>query len=214
MGPLLKYCGNHSLSDFEQSSQSKANYIGAVFVKSKRQVTATQLKQWLSKVDWNPEQKLVGLFVNPAIEELEYVLSEINLDIIQLHGAETVKEVELIKNNLDIPLWKVIHHEDGAWQTMKEYAPYVSAFVVDSKVKGHWGGTGQTFDWNHIPNYIKEGNRLGIPVFIAGGIHPENVAQLVAYQPDGIDVSSGIEQNGQKSLEQMKRLEERIENYE
>ncbi len=214
MRPLLKYCGNHSLSDLQQVRDSEADYVGVVFASSGRQVTATSLALWLNKVTLNNKQKLVGLFVNPTLEEITNVIKEVPLDIIQLHGTETPEFVAEIKEKCQLPLWKVIHHEIDALKKMEAYSSIVTAFVIDSKVKGAWGGTGITFDWSHIPTYIQEGRRLNLPVFIAGGINGENISDLLTYEPDGIDISSGIERNGMKDIDEMKRIEKRINNHE
>lgn len=211
MKPLLKYCGNHSEDDLLASFSSKADYVGVVFVESKRMVTPNQLKNWLRAVPNRETKKLVGLFVNPTLDEIEKTLNDVPLDIIQCHGHETPNLIEEMKNQFQLPVWKVIHHSELGWRTMELYQDSVSAYIIDSKVKGQWGGTGQRFDWGHIPLYIKEGQRLKKPVFIAGGIHPNNVEELLEYQPNGIDLSSGIEVNGRKDREMMKLLEERIE---
>ncbi|WP_096200929.1 phosphoribosylanthranilate isomerase [Bacillus sp. FJAT-45350] len=214
MRPLLKYCGNHSLADLQHVVKSNADYIGVVFAESKRRVTPLELFTWLAEVKLRPEQKLVGLFVNATFSEIENVISKIPLDIIQCHGNETVSVVRELKEKLNLPIWKVIHHDEEAVQTMEQYAPFVSAYVIDSKVKDQWGGTGQVFDWSHIPSYIDEGIHLNRPVFIAGGINGENVHELVAYQPDGIDISSGIEEDGSKSSVKMTEIEKRITEHE
>lgn len=214
LNPKLKFCGNHSQQDIALAVQSRVSYIGVVFAESKRKVTARDVDKWIKAHPLQPKQKLVGLFVNASISEIASVLSHVSLDIIQLHGNETVEQVNMISKQVTVPLWKVIHHEPQAWLKMEQYAPFVDGFVIDSKVKGQWGGTGSTFDWSHLPSYIETGKKLARPTFIAGGIQASNIAELLAYQPDGIDVSSGIEENGKKSFERMKQIEERIELYE
>ncbi|WP_026673049.1 phosphoribosylanthranilate isomerase [Alkalihalobacterium bogoriense] len=214
MNPKLKFCGNHSQQDIALAVQSRASFIGVVFAESKRKVTASDVAKWIKSHPLQREQKLVGLFVNASLEEITSVLSGVSLDIIQLHGNETIEQVEMLSKQLAVPLWKVIHHEQQAWLKMEQYAPFVDGFVIDSKVKGQWGGTGTTFDWSHLPSYIETGKKLARPTFIAGGIQPSNIAELLVYQPDGIDMSSGIEEKGKKSSELMKQIEERIESYE
>jgi phosphoribosylanthranilate isomerase len=73
--------------------------------------------------------------------------------------------------------------------------------------------TGVSFDWTYIPTYLNEGKKQGVPVFIAGGINPDNIEHVLDYQPDGIDVSSGIEENGRKSRKLIRQLEERMNRY-
>ncbi|KGP73691.1 phosphoribosylanthranilate isomerase [Pontibacillus yanchengensis] len=199
-GPMVKLCGNKSLEDFQKSQASGAPYLGVIFAESKRQVLPEHLASWLKQTTLNDDQSTVGVFVKPTMNELETTLHLVDIDIIQLHGRETVVEILHIKEQFDLPVWKAIHHSDDAIEMMRLYQGVVDGFVVDAKVKGAWGGSGQQFDWNAVPAYIQEGRRQGVPCFIAGGITPENVKELYSYKPDGIDVSSGTETDGQKDV--------------
>ncbi|MEB1806836.1 MAG: phosphoribosylanthranilate isomerase [Bacillaceae bacterium] len=214
MRTKLKYCGNHSSQDVNNAINSQADYIGFVFAESKRKVTADDVNNWFRSAPANHTKQIVALFVNATISEIEEIVSKVHVDIIQCHGNETPELVQEIKQRVKKPIWKVIHHQEKAWQDMKAFAPYVDAFIIDSKVKGQWGGTGITFDWGHIPNYIEQGKTLQRPVFIAGGINPSNVGELLTYQPDGIDISSGIEKDGIKDKTLIKQIEERITNHD
>ncbi|WP_238457460.1 phosphoribosylanthranilate isomerase [Alkalihalobacterium alkalinitrilicum] len=210
MQTKLKYCGNHSLQDVGIVSSSKADYIGFVFAESKRKVSTESVSNWLKHVKHKRGKKIVALFVNATIMEIEEIILSVPIDIIQCHGSETPDHVRQLHRRVEKPIWKVIHHKENAWNEMKDYAPFVEAFIIDSKVKGQWGGTGVTFDWSHIPKYIEQGKILAKPVFIAGGINPSNIEQLLKYQPEGIDISSGIEVNGLKDKAMINQIEERI----
>lgn len=207
--PLLKLCGNHSEHDVNVAFASSAEYIGFVFAKSKRQVTREQLKQWLRN-EQNRQKRIVALFVNETIEKVQNQLEGINVDVIQCHGNEPPEYMIELKQRVKQSLWKVIHHKDDALETMKTYEGIVDGYVVDCKVGTQWGGTGVSFDWRHVPKYVEEGHRQGVPVWIAGGVNPQNVDDLLRYEPDGVDLSSGIENEGQKSLNLIRQLEERM----
>lgn len=209
--PQIKYCGNHSLHDLQVTTNSKADYLGIVFAReSKRCVTAEQAAGWLNQQPLNDRQKLVGLFVNATAEEIQFVLKQVPLDFIQCHGVETPETVKKIGEETGLPVWKAIHHDENALELMKSYKGAVQGFVVDCKVKGQWGGTGKSFDWSAVPKYTDEARRQGVPCFIAGGVRAENVTALLRYQPEGIDLSSGIEINGEKDETEIRRLEERL----
>jgi phosphoribosylanthranilate isomerase len=208
--PVIKYCGNHSLEDFTSTTNSSAHYIGVVFADSKRRVAANDVADWLKKAPLGNGQNLVGLFVNPSPEMIRSVVREIPIDIIQCHGTESKEDIRKIKSTLSLPVWKVIHHDDKALEKMQTFDGIADGYVVDCKVKGQWGGTGQSFDWEQVPRYLQEASRQGVRCFIAGGISADNVPDLLRYEPDGIDLSSGIERNGTKNPEKIKRLEERI----
>ncbi|GAE25074.1 phosphoribosylanthranilate isomerase [Halalkalibacter wakoensis JCM 9140] len=213
MRPLLKLCGNHSNQDTNRSLQSSADYIGFVFAKSKRQVTREKVQDWLSNTSKN-DKKIVALFVNERADQIEAALDGLPIDVIQCHGDESPEEVKEIKIRLALPIFKAIHHHEDALKRMKMFEGIASGYIVDCKVGNQWGGTGVSFDWTTIPSYLKEGKRQKVPVFIAGGIRPENVEEVLKYEPDGIDVSSGIEKNGMKSTELISLLEERVKSYD
>ncbi|WP_319830082.1 phosphoribosylanthranilate isomerase [Bacillus solitudinis] len=207
--PLLKLCGNHSEGDVHVSSASGAEYLGFVFAKSKRQVNNEQLRNWLEKADTHGK-KIVALFVNADEETIKNEIKGLPIDIIQCHGTESVELVQSIKENTKLPVWKVIHHQENALETMRTFQHTADGYVVDCKADGKWGGTGKAFDWSYVPVYVEEGKRQQVPVFIAGGVKPENVSELLAFKPDGIDLSSGIELKGYKSASLIRNLEERM----
>ncbi|MDE8562359.1 phosphoribosylanthranilate isomerase [Anoxybacillus rupiensis] len=209
MSVLLKYCGHQSLSDLQKGIKSCADYLGIIFAESKRKVDAHEAKTWLKMVDLGKKQ-LVGVFVNSSAEDIYAVTELLPLSVIQCHGTETVEQIAKIKAATDLPVWKAIHHSEEALSKMRQYATVADGYIVDSRVKGAWGGTGISFNWEAIPFYLEEANRQGVPCFIAGGITPDNVAQLLSYRPHGVDISSGIEENGKKSARKMMEIEKRV----
>lgn len=212
-GTIVKLCGNKSKEDLIHSAQSSATHLGFIFVPgTKRYVNATSLKEWIS--DIRPNQKIVGVFVEPPLHFIDYVLEHVPLDVIQLHGNETVPYILNVKETFQLPIWKAIHHGEEGLSHMRLFSGVVDGYVVDSKVKGAYGGTGVTFDWEAIPDYKKESERQGVSCLIAGGIQPNNVRNILAYQPQGIDLSSGIETNDQKDPIKIEALMREVEQYD
>jgi phosphoribosylanthranilate isomerase len=210
---LLKYCGNRSLEDVIVSARSAANYVGFIFAKSKRQVQADEVKQWLKAVRLK-DKKLVGVFVNAPISQIEAIIKEVPLSIIQCHGTETETQIYAIKERTRVPVWKVIHHSNSAVQKMKAFSGIADGYVIDTKVEGAWGGTGISFNWSYVPAYVEEAEKQGVKCFIAGGVRSENIEELLRFKPHGIDISSGIEENERKSSKKIERLEQKVREYE
>lgn len=175
MTVLVKLCGNRSLHDIQTVRTVDVDYIGVIFAESKRKAEPERLREWLFRYPLAPQQKLVGVFVHPDMKEVEYILDTVSLNVIQLHGNETPSYVLNVKETTGIPVWKAIRHQEKGIESMKSFEGLVDGFVIDSKVKGAWGGTGIQFDWNSVPEYTREAKRQGVPCFIAGGIRPENV---------------------------------------
>ncbi|KGX93990.1 N-(5'-phosphoribosyl)anthranilate isomerase [Pontibacillus halophilus JSM 076056 = DSM 19796] len=202
----VKLCGNRSQADYKKSVESGAPYIGVIFAESKRQVLPEAVNEWIKNHPPKPHQRIVGVFVNPSIQRIEEVLSLTRLDILQLHGNETEATILAIKERFPLPVWKAIPHHEKAVQQMKLYEGIIDGYVIDAKVQGAFGGTGISFDWSHVPTYINEGKRQGVPCFIAGGVRPENVDELLGYEPFGIDVSSGTETDEQKDTKKIESI--------
>lgn len=208
--PIVKLCGNRTLSDVAKTSSSNATHLGFIFVnRTKRYVRPEQVGRWIKKM--RPNQKLVGVFVNPTISELEEVLHFVPLDVIQLHGSETVSQLLKVKEATGLPVWKVIHHQEDGPAQMELFQGVADGYVIDSKVKGAHGGTGVQFDWAAVPSYKTLAQEQGVPFLIAGGVNPDNIAELLSYAPDGIDLSSGTETNEQKDIGKIQSIMKEVE---
>ncbi|GEN55497.1 phosphoribosylanthranilate isomerase [Halobacillus faecis] len=208
--PIVKLCGNRSLADVAKTSSSQASHLGFIFVRrTKRYVRPEYVGRWVKKI--RPKQKIVGVFIEPTIEEIEEILHFVPLDVIQLHGNETVSQLLRIKEAFGLPVWKVVHHQEVGIKQMEVFRGVADGYIVDSKVDGVSGGTGVRFDWEAVPTYQKEAYDQGVPCLIAGGIKPENVTALLHYRPDGIDLSSGIEIGDGKDIGKIQAITKEVE---
>ncbi len=212
--PLVKLCGIRSLSDLEKVVPFKPDYIGFIFAESKRRVKAEDAGRWMSYFDVTELPQAAGVFVNADEAEILRTAAEVPLDVIQLHGDETPEQVLQLKKKAGRKVWKALRYHNGILAEMKEYEGAADGFVIDAYVKGARGGTGISFSWEGVPELLKEAKRQQVPCFIAGGIRPENVDELLAFEPDGIDVSSGIETDEQKDVLKIGELMGKVEHDE
>ncbi len=176
------------------------DYLGFNFYpKSPRAVTVERAKGILKAVD--DSCKGVGIFVNSPREEVEAIVEACGLWAAQIHGDEDGDEFA----GAPIRLWRALkivpsglEPDPAAWA--------VDRYVVDAAVPGAYGGTGVTADWEAAKDVAER-----IPVLLAGGLTPENVAVAVrAVSPLGVDVASGVELGpGRKDHERMKAFVER-----
>ncbi|KHE67305.1 phosphoribosylanthranilate isomerase, partial [Halobacillus sp. BBL2006] len=146
-----------------------------------------------------------------TLDEIEEVLHFVDLDVIQLHGNETVSDLLKIKEATGLPVWKVIHHQNDGRKQMDLFQGVADGYVIDSKVKGAYGGTGVRFDWEAVPGYRDFALEQGVPCLIAGGINTENIGELLSHKPEGIDLSSGIEMNEQKDISKVQTIMKEVE---
>ncbi|KAJ3215737.1 bifunctional tryptophan synthase trp1 [Dinochytrium kinnereticum] len=138
----------------------------------------------------------VGVFQNHRFEDINRIVEAVGLDMVQLHGDE---EAALFSPLIRVPVIKAYHIFDGdSLQDIEKRvatgANHLVAVLLDTGVKSagsNQGGTGSVFDWKLAENLVKNSR---IPIWLAGGLTPENVSAAVKQvRPWCVDISSGIE---------------------
>lgn len=230
MSTLVKICGITKRETLTAIRHLPIDYIGFVFAASKRQVNqeqAAELQRELLSGSPDRRPRTVGVFVNPALAELERILHMASLDVVQLHGQESPEFCRQVKERFGVQVFKVLpvemevqslEHDGGEdnslYRMPDEYAGVIDALMLDTFDARAAGGTGKTFRWSVIPKYREWAVRAGIPLIVAGGLHLDNVAELIAeYQPHGVDVSSGVETDGQKDISKITTFVERVKQH-
>lgn len=189
----VKICGIKTRAALDCAVKAGADYIGLVFAPSRRQVSIKEAKQLLTNLP--KTVKAVGVFANSSLEELEAVLSQVPLDLLQIHG----RLPDGLFETIDLPIIQALAIGDS---DLPSYDPSASYLLFDAPQ----AGSGQPFDWQRL-----ETSQLSKPFFIAGGLTPDNVAQAIqTFQPYGVDVSSGVETNGQKDLNKIRQFIESV----
>ncbi|WP_150271081.1 phosphoribosylanthranilate isomerase [Paenibacillus tepidiphilus] len=215
---LVKICGLHSVEVLKSMQRIPLDYVGFVFAESRRKVTPQQAAEMIGELaDWKTEKPpgAAGVFVDPTADELKALLHIAPLDVIQLHGQESpafCRELKLAFPGIQV--WKALSvsgNAEPAESAVAGFAGTVDALLLDTYDPQGSGGSGKTFDWSLIPAYQQAAASYGLPLFVAGGLHPDNVAELLEnYSPDGVDVSSGVETGGIKDTAKMTAFVERV----
>jgi len=190
------------------AAEAGADYLGLVFAQSSRQInpkTAAGIVHAVKSNVVNPQ--MVGVFVNASEVDINFIAESCRLDWVQLSGDETWEFCTLIKK----PVIKTIHIFNNSpvkqlLDEIKKGFAYVAAdrlkILLDTRVKGSYGGTGTPFDWK-IAREVSE----HYPVFVAGGLSPDNIVQMLgAVKPWGVDVSSGVESSAKKDPEKIRQF--------
>jgi len=184
MRTRIKICGITRVEDALAAAAAGADAIGLIFYAgSSRHVTAERAAGIVGRLP--PFVTAVGLFVDPAEDEVREVLERAALDLLQFHGAETPEFCARFRR----PHIKALAAAPGV-DLLQSAAMYRDArgVLVDAYVPGAHGGTGVTADWDAIPG------TLPLPLVLAGGLTPDNVGQAVrTVKPWAVDVSSGVE---------------------
>ncbi|WP_058303839.1 phosphoribosylanthranilate isomerase [Gorillibacterium timonense] len=105
--------------------------------------------------------------------------------------------------------------DDDLFHKLMPYSGVVDAILLDTFDPVTIGGSGRTFPWTKIPPYREAAHRLGIKLIAAGGLNADNVCELLAIgQPDGVDVSGGVETDGSKDIDKIITFVGRVKVFE
>lgn len=178
------------------------DYMGFIFYpKSKRFVIDETVLDLIG--DYSKISK-VGVFVNSSLEEVEAKIKRHNLNLVQLHGEESVvfcKQCKKTKVAI-IKCFRIGVNFD--FMLLQPYLPVVDYFLFDTQTK-LYGGSGKTFNWQILENY-----QHTIPFFLSGGLSLENIPEIVKIKNDNmssLDLNSCFEkQAGIKDLALLKQL--------
>lgn len=209
--PKVKMCGISKVETIPAVVEAKPDYMGLVFAPSKRQVTVDQAKtlveelhkQYTKRYNNGAEQsnddeiKTVGVFVNETLDNLVTIATEVNLDVVQLHGDEDEAFIQSLKERTNVEVWKAVQIRSAA-DAEAWIDSSADMLLFDAYHKDERGGTGEVFDWSSLDEFER-------PFMLAGGIDSTNVARAIrTVRPYGIDISSGIETEGVKDDEKIK----------
>lgn len=199
----VKICGLREVDDALVAARAGADFLGIVFEPSSRRHLDMEEARHLVqsfRAEWNgKEPRWVGVFANQPLEEVNHLLSYCDLDLAQLSGRESLEYC----GKLVRPALKVFHVRNdaptqevlkGIRRSLTIYQKRGHMCMLDTFKEGILGGTGQVFDWKVARELAREHSFL-----LAGGLSPENVAEAIRQvRPWGVDVSSGVETDGQK----------------
>ena len=158
--------------------------IGLMFYeRSPRHVTLETASQIVGHLP--PFVVRVGVFVNPSEALVTEAIACCGLNLLQFHGDEPPD----FCTQFGVMSMKAFRIRDA--DSLKALPDYpTDAWLLDAFTPGQLGGTGERFNWD----LAVEATKLGRPIFLAGGLTPENVAEAVhRVRPFGVDVSSGVE---------------------
>ena len=173
---FVKICGLKTKEAVEAAVEAGADAIGFVFAPSSRQIDVTTAKRLSAHIPQSV--RIVGVFLSPSMEEIEEAL-DVGLTDLQIHHrTQSMEQLRIF----GLPIIDASTTETADVRLMDHPNP----------------GSGQVLDWGAI-------DRPQRPFWLAGGLSPDNVGQAIQLiQPDGVDVSSGVETDGVKDIEKIR----------
>ena len=205
----VKLCGFQSPEAAVAAVDAGADSIGLVFVPSARRCLSLEgAEELLAAVRAHAGERMpeiVGLFADQPEDDVNRTVERLGLDAVQLCGSEGVGYAKTLR----VPIYKVIAIDPevpiGAQMPkimvlQQRHTMAGHRIVVDTKVAGEYGGTGQRFDWELASELART-----FEMNLAGGLTPDNVGEAVrSVRPWGVDASSGIETDGEKDPEKVR----------
>lgn len=209
---VVKICGVRRLENALVAADAGADYVGIVFVPGRRRRVEPEAARVItdSLRELGPDApRSVGLFGDQPMDEVLDTIAVAGLDLVQLCGDEPVDYCRRVQEHAGVI--KVLHVPNDAdadaivnfSRRMEAYASAGCIVTLDSQVAGLHGGTGQSFDWRVAADLGAGGRQF----LLAGGLTPDNVGQAVAVaHPWGVDVSSGVETDGQQDPDKIRQF--------
>lgn len=212
----IKFCGIRREADIALVNRYRPDYIGLIFAAGKRQVTPERALELIDRLDAGIDK--VGVFVNEDPRRIADLVRDLRLDVVQLHGDETLSTWQALRSSLpaatqiwqrlgissdpDLARSQVAAHnlQLAYYQADPAFAAFLpDGWLLDTVHQGQTGGTGHSFDWPAAQALQISSMRI-----CAGGLNPQNVAQAIeALSPDIVDCSSGIERHLEKQSDLM-----------
>lgn len=206
----IKVCGLKYPKNQELISTLPIDYVGFIFYKKSKRYTlriSEKLPEHIQKV---------GVFVDAPLEEIISCMKNFKLDVIQLHGKESIGEIKELREKLKeknfhfTQIWKAVAIKDEAdLELASYYDNYVDVLLFDTKGPLP-GGNGVKFDWNLLDKIT-----LKSPLMLSGGIKIDDTTNIETLAKQnkiwGVDINSGFEINpGLKDLARIKRFVEEV----
>lgn len=206
MSVRIKICGVTSAADACRAVELGADAVGINFCAgSPREVTPTVAETILHALP--PFVEAVGVFLNQPLAEVWPIVNRLGrIRTVQWHGANPeMCDAYPVRY---VPAFNIRDTESmvavtGYLELCRGLNRLPAAILVDGHADGKHGGTGRTAPWELLADL-----KPGVPLILAGGLTPENVAEAIrVVRPYAVDVAGGVESApGRKDAEKMRRF--------
>lgn len=207
-GMWIKVCGIANRETAQAVAGLGPDAIGLNFYpRSPRCLSVDEAEQIVALLPETVEP--IGLFVNESAERIDAICRQCSITTVQLHGDEPEELLaEVLECNADYRLVRAFRVGEEGLSPLAESLDrlwrlkvMLHAVLLDARVAGLFGGTGETAPWSGIAEQYREDDWP--PLILAGGLTRDNVAEAVrSVRPWGVDVAGGVESSpGVKDLE-------------
>lgn len=205
----VKFCGINKPEYARMAINLGADYLGflvGITHLAEDKLTNAEAARLIDNIDFKGATPIAVTHLQSADIVIK-TMREINVSAVQLHDTISIDDIKKIRDAVSNSfIIKAVHvsSEKDSIEAVLKYEDYVDALLLDSRTKDRLGGTGLTHDWNISREIVKISKK---PIFLAGGLNPDNLKSAIEkVGPYGVDVNSGIENNGEKVYEKMKEF--------
>lgn len=209
----IKVCGMTQIDQVDKLADAGVTFAGFIFYpKSPRYVfkhmTTTQIRK-------ENNINKVGVFINAPVEEVLHMVDECRLHMVQLHGDESAKYCEKIADYVSVVKAFRLSDNDSVQWMIRPYMDVCDMFMFDTIGAGY-GGTGKKIDWNML-----QGQTIGKPFFLSGGIEPGDEEKLKTFAAEpvakalfAIDINTKFELTaGIKQMDKVRVFANNLKDY-
>jgi phosphoribosylanthranilate isomerase len=191
---FVKICGITRLKDARAAMRAGANAVGFIFAGSPRRISPSKARKIAAHI--HPAVRRFGVFVDAPMEKILALVDEVELDGVQLQGAEPPETLEALRRaRPELFLAKVVRPLGKDWPKLASRFSADAIFVDSRNVLNPRASS------RPIPLSWLAGAGISHLV-VGGGLTPENVSGVVSeIRPWGVDVSGGVEESpGRKDV--------------
>jgi phosphoribosylanthranilate isomerase len=198
----VKFCGTASFADMRSAIDAGCDAVGfimGVTHQSSDFVTPAEAARMIRHLP--PFIEPVAVTHLQETEDLIGLVNDSHCTTLQIQNIVEPSEIDIIRDALPyLKIVKAVHvMDESAIRTGKRYEPYADALILDTRTREKLGGTGIPHDWNISAKIVANS---AIPVILAGGLTPENVAEAIRkVRPYGVDVHTGVRKDGIRNPE-------------
>ena len=185
--PRVKLCGITRPEDAELAAEVGAWAIGFILWPGSKRAADPAVAAGIARRH-RRRLELVGVFVNPLLDEVVGMAEALRLTHVQLHGDEGPAFCSAVAQRTGCRVIKAVRVRSGAdLRDIERF--HVDYHLLDAAAPGMRGGSGQTWEWD-----LLRARRSSVPFILSGGLTPENVVEGIAKAaPWAVDVASGVE---------------------
>jgi len=202
---IFKICGLKNKESVICCEKNNVDLFGMIFYENSPRNISFKQAENLVNLSSDLKIKPVGVFVNHNINDLKKIILSLDLKYIQLHGDENQIYIDELKNEFAIKIIKKFSLKKKQDLNKINNFNNIDYLIFDYKPEKNElpGGNSKTFDWNLLKD-----KTIALPWFISGGINETNIKKIQKLiNPNGIDLSSGVEQSkGIKSNQKINNL--------